>query len=76
MNLFGRHRLALDDRAHAVAAGDVEDDGAGFVACARPVDVAAEAFDIPFKLDEIMIEMVDGVLFDGAGAVAQGFAFG
>src|SRR5207247_2153397 len=53
------------------AAGDVAHNPARLFAVRRPVDLSAEPFHVVGELREVIIEVLDHVMLDGAGSVAQ-----
>ncbi len=75
LDLVGGHGLDLDDFgvriAFAVLADEPDSDGVGFVGVAGPVDGAAGGGAVALEVEEIVVEVGEGVGLDGAGGIAE-----
>jgi hypothetical protein len=71
-DLFGGHRLALDDGLDTASVSEIDDVFAYLFTGSGPKHFAAMRLNILDQLLEIVIEVVDRVLFDLAGSPAQG----
>jgi hypothetical protein len=76
MDLFAGHRLGFDDDVGALFLGETQDEIGGLFAVLGPDDFAAVGLDGGFELEEIDVEEVERVLFDGGGAGAEVLVFG
>ena len=74
-DLLGDHRLALGDGLGVPLAGDVEEDLAGVVRILGEMHDAAGGFDLGHIGLDIEVEMLQRVVLDGDGVVAQGVEF-
>src|SRR5688572_23278880 len=69
MDLFGGHRLALDDALHASVACQAADDTAGCRAVGCPVNMPAGGFNLRGESLEMLVQMRERGCTRGAGAV-------
>ena len=63
-DLFGGHRFNLDDFVGARGLDEVKDDGAGFGCVLCPMHDSAGACAVGFKLLQVDVEILQGVLTD------------
>ena len=71
VDLLGRHRLGLDDRAHAASAAQVDDDAPRVLGVGRPVYLPARRDDLFFELLKVAIEVSERSRPRGARPVAH-----
>ena len=76
LDFLAGHRLALDAALAVRRSGDLGDDPLGLVAVGGEMDVAAVLHHVLLKLLKVIIEMIQGVLLDAPGQIAQGFGVG
>src|SRR5205807_3911429 len=73
MNLFSRHALALYRQARIPFASEPANDAVCFSRITRPMNLRACFRSVRLKLFEILIEMKQRFVFDGARLRAQVF---
>jgi hypothetical protein len=71
VDLLAHHRLALDHPRTFGLAGDLQDDPPGLVGVGREVDVPAVPPHVRDELLEVVVEVVQRVLLDLAGQLAE-----
>ena len=71
MDLLAGHGFRFHQHMHAALLREIENEVGGFLAGAAVDDVAAVRDHVRFQLLEIVIEILDGVLLDGVGFVAE-----
>src|SRR5262249_38599711 len=76
LDLLAHHGLRLHHFAGACVLGDLEDNRACFLGRRCPMDFAAAPLEVVNKLLEVMVEMVQRLALDFAGAIAQALEAG
>ncbi len=71
MNLLAGHGFRFHQHVHAALLGEIQDEVGGFLAGAAEDDFAAVRDHVRFELLQIIIEILDGVLLDRVGFVAE-----
>ena len=72
LDLFGDHRLALNDAFDVISLRKLDDYRTGSCGITRPMNRAAKPNHTLFELDKITIEVGDCVCLDRSRAISQG----
>ena len=75
-DLFGHHRFALGDTAGAARFGQINDDAARLLRCARPMHMAAGLDDFALVGFEINVKVSEHMIAQIARLIAQRFKLG
>jgi hypothetical protein len=76
VDLFCRHGLRFDDDSGGFLASKAADEVAGFGRVVGPNDFAAAGEDVLFELLQVVVEMIESVLLDLVGVLAELLVFG